>query len=183
VKRSNGMCILEIQSGFHSELDGLINCGKDISVEIAIAGPAVYNHHYRCIDDRDSVIEDRVSSHDRIRWTFNLENMQLSVAKISFIVCAENTAVLNEIDTCALYLKQDELSVLGLHLKGSHFLHNTKTVILAEIYHKNHWRIAADVKGLGHTVGDLFPEFNSVCRGLNPLIDKYTLHKEQNYGD
>ncbi len=167
--------IPNIQKGFRGKLDEHVALSSEINIELAVAGPAVYDFscfgvdaNNKLSDDRYMVFYNQTSSPggeivfipNVVGATYRvaLSKLPASINKLVFTVSIDGNDQMSSVNRCSLKVAQNGADKMSFELSGKDF-QDEKAVIMVEIYRKDVWRIAAVGSGFNGGLGDLLKAY------------------------
>jgi stress response protein SCP2 len=164
-----------IQRGFRGKLEDYCDPAKEITVKVAVSGPAVYDYCCFGVDGQDKLSDDRymvfynqTSTPDNeivlsqeggaTVYRINLARLPASVNKLVFTASIDGNGTMNAIGSCIMEIGQSGSGQVRLDLAGQDF-QNEKAIIVIEIYRKGGWRLAAVASGFNGGLPDLLKAY------------------------
>jgi stress response protein SCP2 len=164
-----------MERGFRGKLTDYIDPSKEISVDITVSGPAVYDYCCFGVDGNNKLSDERYmiffnqtkSPANEIvlalndggggaSYHVNLSHLPNSINKLVFTASIDGDGTMGAISRCSVNIGGS--SQLQLNLSGSDFK-NEKAIIVIEIYKKDVWRISAVASGFNGGLSDLLKAY------------------------
>jgi stress response protein SCP2 len=174
----------QLSKGERCKLDEQVNTAQEIIVDVSVFG----NVDYSCfgVDSKEKLSDDRYmifynqtsSPNNEITlsqnttgavYRINLSHLPASINKLVFTVSIDGNGTMNGIVRCSMTIGQSGNNKLQFNLTGKDF-QNEKAIIVAEIYKKDVWRLAAVGSGFYGGLNDLLKNYGGEVAAPKPTV-------------